>query len=194
MTRAQLEHAIRAACTLLGTDTVYVVGSQSILASYPDLSGCIAKSNEADIVPRLREDEQDKRPDAEALEIEGTLGADSRFFQTHGFMVEGLVEEDLCLPSGWKDRLIALSNSNTGGRTGLCLECYDMAAAKLAAGRTKDRDALVNLMRQGILKPRRLVERINEIKPDHLPNMTTHEALKQRLERWEKLAFSKPNN
>lgn len=59
MTRTQLEHAIRAACGVLGTDKVYVVGSQSILASYPGLSGCVAKSNEADIVPRLREGEQD---------------------------------------------------------------------------------------------------------------------------------------
>lgn len=190
MTRLQLEHAIRAACRLLGTDTVYVVGSQSILASYPGLSGCVAKSNEADIIPRLRESDLDGRPDEEALEIEGTLGADSQFFQTHGFMVEGLVEEDLCLPRGWKDRLIALSNENTGGRTGLCLEHYDMAAAKLAAGRTKDRDALVNLMRQGIVKPKELLKRIDEIVPDHLPEMITHADLKARLQRWEKLATS----
>jgi hypothetical protein len=188
MTRAQLEHAIRAACALLETDTVYVVGSQSILASYPGLSGCVAKSNEADIVSRLREGDQDRRPDHEALEIEGTLGADSRFFQTHGFMVEGLVEEDLCLPARWKERLIPLSNANTGGCTGLCLERYDMAAAKLVAGRTKDRDALVNLMRQGILKQKELLKRIDEFEPDHLPEMTTHADLKARMRRWTRLA------
>lgn len=189
MTRLQLEHAIRAASRLLGTDTVYVVGSQSILASYPGLSGCVAKSNEADIIPRLREGDQDRRPDEEALEIEGCLGADSQFFKTHGFMVEGLVEEDLCLPSGWKERLIPLSNENTGGCTGLCLECYDMAAAKLAAGRIKDRDGLVNLIRQGILKPKELLKRIDEFASDQLPEMTTRDDLKARLLRWEKRAL-----
>lgn len=188
MTRAQLEHAIRAACNLLNVDSVYVAGSQSILASYPDLSGCVAKSNEADLIPRLREGDGDFRPDREALEIEGTLGADSQFFHTHGFMVEGLVEEDLCLPAGWKDRLIPLSNANTGGHTGLCLECYDMAAAKLVAGRTKDRLALINLTRQGILKPKVLRERIEMIDPEHLPELTSMDDLIARLGRWVKAA------
>lgn len=99
------------------------------------------------------------------------------------------MEEDLCLPSRWKTRLIALSNDNTGGCTGLCLEHYDMAAAKLAAGRTKDRDALVNLMRQGILKTKQLLKRIDEIAPDQMPEMTTHDDLKARLLRWEKRAL-----
>ena len=36
MTRAELEHAIRAACDVSGDDEVYVFGSQAILGQYPD--------------------------------------------------------------------------------------------------------------------------------------------------------------
>ena len=36
MKRAQLEHIIRAACTIADDDELVIIGSQSILAQFPD--------------------------------------------------------------------------------------------------------------------------------------------------------------
>lgn len=51
MTRAELEHAIRAACDVSGDDEVYVFGSQAILGQYPDAPESLRQSAEADIAP-----------------------------------------------------------------------------------------------------------------------------------------------
>jgi hypothetical protein len=37
-----------------------------------------------------------------------------------------------------RERLIPISNENTRGVTGLCLEVHDLCASKLIAGREKD--------------------------------------------------------
>jgi hypothetical protein len=39
MTRAELEHAIRAACDITHDTEVYVFGSQAILGQFPDVAG-----------------------------------------------------------------------------------------------------------------------------------------------------------
>jgi len=51
MTRAELEHAIRAACDVSGDSEVYVFGSQAILGQYPDAPESLRQSAEADIAP-----------------------------------------------------------------------------------------------------------------------------------------------
>jgi len=51
MTRAELEHAIRAACDVSGDHEVYVFGSQAILGQYPDAPESLRQSAEADIAP-----------------------------------------------------------------------------------------------------------------------------------------------
>lgn len=48
MTRQEPEHIIRAPCELLGVESVVILGGQSILASYPNVSGIMTKSDEAD--------------------------------------------------------------------------------------------------------------------------------------------------
>jgi hypothetical protein len=51
MTRAELEHAIRAACDVAEDDEVYVFGSQAILGQYPDAPVVLRQSAETDIAP-----------------------------------------------------------------------------------------------------------------------------------------------
>ena len=58
-----------------------------------------------------------------------------------------MAEETSILPSGWRDRLIAVRNANTGNACGLCLEVHDLAVAKLAAGREKDASFVAHLLR-----------------------------------------------
>lgn len=52
MTRAQLEHIIRAAAATADTRDIVVVGSQSLLATFPDAPPELTRSVEADVFPR----------------------------------------------------------------------------------------------------------------------------------------------
>ena len=52
MTRAELEHAIRAACDVAGDDEIWVFGSQAILGEHPDAPPDLLQSMEVDVAPR----------------------------------------------------------------------------------------------------------------------------------------------
>ncbi|MBI2402192.1 MAG: hypothetical protein HYV20_05555 [Gemmatimonadetes bacterium] len=153
MTRDQLEHAIRAACDVVGDAELWVFGSQSILAQYPDASEALRMSVEVDVDPKNRPELVDR--------IDGALGEGSRFHQTHGFYVHGVSVETATLPRGWKGRTKVVQNANTQGNSGLCPEAHDLAASKLAAWRDKDREFVRLLLRDRLISPNRLVRLIN---------------------------------
>lgn len=130
MRRHELEHILRAAGSIAGVRSFYVVGSQAILASTATPSVILDQSVEADIWPA---DDPEK-----ADLIDGTIGEMSPFHDTFGYYAHGVGPETAVLPAGWKSRVVALCNENTNGVTGLCLHPVDLAIAKLAAGRDKD--------------------------------------------------------
>lgn len=130
MQRPQLEHIIRAASGITGATEIVVIGSQAVLGQFPDAPAALLVSIEADVFTF--------RDPADADLIDGSIGEGSPFHQTFGYYAHGVAEETAILPTGWKERLITLRNSNTGNGCGLCLEANDLAVAKLAAGREKD--------------------------------------------------------
>lgn len=67
-----------------------------------------------------------------------------------------------------------------------------MATAKLAAGRDKDRKALVNLVRQGIIKTNLLEKRAQTLSDNQLLDGSTVADLISRPGCWNKIA-TKPN-
>jgi hypothetical protein len=150
MTREQLEHAIRAACDVVGDSEVYVFGSQSILGQFPQVPAALKMSAEADISPRHRLDR---------VEYLNAIGEDSPFHRAHGFYVHGLpITEAATLPAGWEERTIAVRATETS--TGLCLEGHDPAASKLVAFRDKDREFVLTLLTEEYLSSTTLVERV----------------------------------
>jgi hypothetical protein len=62
--------------------------------------------------------------------------------------------------------LVRLSNENTGGGAGLCLDPYDLCAAKLFAFRDKDIRYVSSLLGSGVIEKQVLVERIAST-PNH---------------------------
>ena len=134
MHKHQLEHIIRAACSITGEDNIVIIGSQAILASFPNpgLPELLTQSIEADVF-YLSEKSQELTD-----LIDGTIGELSMFQDTHGIYAHGVGKETAILPAGWEDRLVALSSSNTSGYTGLCLDPYDLCVSKLIACREKD--------------------------------------------------------
>lgn len=147
MKRSDLEHIIRAAGDVLSEPEVIIVGSQSILASFPDdeLPAEAARSIEADVLP------VDDPTGAKADTIEGALGEFSPFDEQFGIHADGVSETTSILPEGWRERLIPYRNRNTNGFTGLCLERHDLCVAKLAANREKDREFVAALLRSGLV-------------------------------------------
>jgi hypothetical protein len=130
MQRSQLEHIIRASAAITCVDAVVVVGSQAVLGQFPDAPPELLVSQEADVFTF--------RSPEDASLIEGSIGEGSPFHQTFGYYAHGIGPETAVLPGGWRERLIAIRNSNTGQGSALCLEVHGLAVSKLVAGREKD--------------------------------------------------------
>lgn len=162
MRRDQLEHAIRATTEILEHDEVVIIGSQAILGSHheDELPERATASIEVDVVP-LNDD------DAESLatSLDGAIGELSLFHQTHGFYIQGVGKQTAALPDGWTARLVEVSNANTRGRTGLCLEPHDLCVAKLVANRPKDHEFVGALISAGLVSVQTLRERLAMLSP-----------------------------
>lgn len=156
MTREQLEHAIRAACDVARDSELFIFGSQAILGEHPDAPPGLRASIEVDVQPVNRP----KAIDA----IDGALGELSVFHSTYGFYVHGVSIESATLPRGWRERTVPVSDPvRTRGNTGYCIESHDLAASKLAAYRDKDRDFVRILLREELIEPGTLKQRIGEL-------------------------------
>lgn len=151
MTRAQLEHIIRAAGAIANVEDIVVIGSQAILGEFPNAPAELLISNEADIFPRLD-------PSLSDL-VDGAIGEGSPFDKAFGYYAHGVDETTAVLPAGWRERLVLVTGENTRFVRGWCLEVHDLAIAKYAAGREKDRDftralALHKMVRRETLEDR----------------------------------------
>ena len=91
-----------------------------------------------------------------ADEIDAAIGELSPFHETHGYYAHGVSPKTAILPAGWEQRLIRISNPNTGGATGLCLDIHDLVLSKYAAGREQDKDFNQALIRAGCVSRRKL--------------------------------------
>jgi hypothetical protein len=95
-----LYHVVAAAAQIVGEEEFVIVGSQSILGSYPDAPESLLRSQEADIYPR-------RAPD-KAIDIEGVLGDGSQFQQTFGYYAHAVGPETAKAPIGWENRLVVV--------------------------------------------------------------------------------------
>lgn len=165
MRRADLEHLIRAAAAVSGEDDIVVVGSQAVLASFPEAPAELLVSVEADVYPR-------DRPER-AVDIDGAIGEGSIFFDTFGYYAHGVGPETAKAPAGWEDRLVLVRNENTRGAAGWCLEPHDLVLAKCVAGREKDRAFAAAALRHGLVDGEQLLR--------GLPLLPVDEATRQHV-------------
>lgn len=133
MKREEFEHVIRAAAAIVD-DELVVIGSQAILAQYPNAPASLLVSLEVDLYPRNHQERTD--------EIDGSLGDGSPFHATYDYYAHGVGPETAIAPAGWKGRLVKLELSTLPPSDrkviAWCLEVHDLALAKLAAGRPHD--------------------------------------------------------
>ncbi len=171
MKRAELEHIIRAAAAITNQRDIAVIGSQALLAQFPDAPATLLASMEADVYPI-------DRPDL-SIQIDGAIGERSLFHETFGYYAHGVDETTATLPAGWRQRLVPIRNDNTGGATGWCLEVHDLALSKLAAGRDKDIEFVRVLIAQRLADADRLEQLLPAL---HAPP-DLRELARQRLQR-----------
>lgn len=168
MKRSELEHILRASKGITGESEFIVIGSQSILGRFPDAPRELRQSMEADLYPKFR-------PEL-AGQIEGSLGELSTFHNTFRYWADGVSPTTATLPPGWEQRLIPLSNENTAGAIGWCLEPHDLAFSKLAARREKDLAFVRGLLDHRMIRRAELVRRI-----ESAPDVNLRERLKEAL-------------
>ncbi|MGO4879940.1 MAG: DUF6036 family nucleotidyltransferase [Bryobacteraceae bacterium] len=152
MTRAELEHVIRAAGTIADVEDIVVIGSQAVLGEFPNAPAELLVSKGADVFPRDHAERADL--------IDSTIGEGSPFERAFGYYAHGVAETTAILPENWRDRLILVTGENTRFVRGWCLEIHDLAIAKYAAGREKDRDFTRALARHGLVRRNVLEERL----------------------------------
>ncbi len=157
MTRYQLEHIIRACADIADDDEIVVIGSQSILGRHPNAPAELCVSVEADVYPR-------NRPERWEV-IDGSIGELSPFHETYGYYAQGVSESTATLPAGWQSRWVPVSNANTRGATGLCLEPHDLVIAKAVAGRDKDWRFINAALAHRLVQGRTLRERLEATEP-----------------------------
>lgn len=178
MRRAQLEHAIRAACQITGQTEVIVIGSQAILGTYPEyeLPHLATSSLEVDILPIT--DDNDTTIELADM-IVGVAGELSPFEQLHGFSIDGVDLTTAALPEGWRDRLVKVQNANTAPPSGhpqfigWCLDKEDLCVAKLCAFRPKDRNFVDALLQEQLVDPNVIAERLPTVDSRYSSAVTT---------------------
>lgn len=158
MRRAELEHLIRAAAEVAETDEIVVVGSQAILAQFPDAPASLLVSQEADVYPR----------DAPELaeRIDGALGDGSPFHESFGYYAHGVGPETAKAPGGWEERLVPIrvDRLQGGGQVvGWCLEAHDLVLAKAAAGRERDWAYVTEAIRHQLVSTDVLLARVDDL-------------------------------
>ena len=154
MKRSELEHLIRAAGSIANDAEIVVIGSQAILAQFPNAPSALLVSVEADLFPLHHPERADL--------IDGSIGEGSSFHELFGYYAQGVGERTAVLPKGWRDRLIRIENANTQGVTGLCLEVHDLAISKHVASREKDLEFIRELARQAMTDSKTLFARLKE--------------------------------
>lgn len=159
MRRIELEHVLRAASQILGERDLLVIGSASILGTFPETMLPIeaTRSDEADLAFL---DDQDGE---KATRIDGAIGELSPFHQAYGYYGQGVDITTARLPPGWRERLVLYRNRNTTPGRGLCLERHDGVASKLAAFRVKDREFAEALFAARLVDIRLVRERFARI-------------------------------
>jgi hypothetical protein len=112
-TEEDLQRAVRALAREFKTDTVFIIGSQAILMSWPEAPAVMRGSPEIDAYPanakmwELAEASKGDGPPLEASEhINGLFGLSSQFHHTHRFYIDGTDENTAKPPKGWNTRAI----------------------------------------------------------------------------------------
>lgn len=150
-----LVHVASVAAALSPGRRIVVLGSSSLLASFPELgegTGPLETSYDADLLI--------DGVDAElAGVLQEAIGEGSLFDAKEGYHADALRPEvEDTFPRDWESRLVPLQACADV----VCLDPHDLAAVKLQAGRPKDLKLCASLLSAGLLQPELIRQRLEE--------------------------------
>jgi len=147
MTRDQLAHVLRTVARISGDHDILVMGSQSILGSYPETALPPEATGSMEVDTAFFGD-----PDgAIADDVDVNLGEFSEFHDEYGYYPQGVSVSTGVFPEGWRERLVAFQGRETEPARWLCLEPHDCILAKLVRFDEKDIRFAYALVRAGLI-------------------------------------------
>lgn len=145
MTLSALQHLVRSAAALASDRHFLVLGSASLLASFPELGNVgspLASTYDADLCPEPFDE-------LTGTMLDEALGENRAYFRRHGYHADILKDTILdTLPAGWRDRLVPIPDCPAA----LALDPCDLAAIKLLVGRPKDLVLVSSLHSAGLIE------------------------------------------
>ena len=184
MKQEELAHVLRAAAHILEQTDFLVIGTAAILGSYEEelLPIRATRSREADLAPFNEDSDGNK-----SMLIEGALGFGSEFEKHNTYYAYGVDFRTAVAPYGWQQRLVLYDPPLAAPGRGWCLEPYDLAAAKLGAGREKDFEFVAALLDAKIIDRLNLLARLTLLPKDRIAPAKINQAINwlknQNLER-----------
>ena len=163
MKRAELEHVLRAVGAITDETDFIVIGSQAILGVADEPPEELVVSMEVDLYPEKAAHKSDL--------IDGSIGELSPFHATFGYYAHGVGPHTAIAPVDWRNRVIALQNSNTRGVVGWCLAPVGLAISKLAAGRDKDLAYVRALIRYRYVEPNTIEALLGRVPVEYQSNI-----------------------
>lgn len=155
MNRARLLELARRVAELSEAGAPVLVGSQALHGAVLQVPASVSGSFEADF---LLDDVTPKALRAIGRE----LGAFSDYQDATGTHADPVRKSILTLPYRWERRLIPLADSS-GTIVALCLDRYDVAVTKIAAGREKDWVFIRECAVEGIIEIAPLLRRCEAV-------------------------------
>jgi hypothetical protein len=151
-----LTHLAAAAHALVGgKSSILILGSSSLLASFPQLGNAgqpLESSFDADLLVEPYDVQASKV-------LYEAIGENSIFHGRTGYYADIMLPAATdTFPRGWKKRLVSLPNSQIA----FCLDPQDLAAMKLQMGRPKDLELCTALLATGRLHADSIRKRLRE--------------------------------
>lgn len=109
--------------------------------------------------------------------VEGAIGEFSDIHSTEGIYAEGIHVSTAVLPDGWGERLGTWPLQSSLPSHPWFLEPHDLCAAKLMAGRDKDREFVGALIAVELVSSDTIADRLAMMPPD-APDLAVERALR----------------
>lgn len=175
MNLESLQHLIRVVRAMADDRSVIVLGSASLLVSFPELgrdSAPLTATYDADLCPQPFDE-------MTALMIHESLGESGAFHQRYGYHADVLRDSIFeTLPLGWRDRLVGVPECDKA----FALDPHDLAATKLLVGRDKDVALVRYLSTTGRLDRAVVAQRLDSILKEDRLILTSHATLKKAFD------------
>ena len=159
MNLVALQHLLRAAKAMADDCEILVLGSASLLASFPNLgdaSGPLASTYDADLCPAPFDE-------TTAVMLSQALGESQAFHLRNGYHADILRPTIFeTLPSGWRDRVVQVPDCAFAS----ALEPNDLAVVKMLVAREKDISLVRMLNGLGLVDGKVVSDRLRQMDLD----------------------------